>query len=354
MPRSEDKRIKVLVAQPDSNPYQLSLYAELEKFGIKSDIKLIKLSDYLRNDNKFYNIYHLHWLHRFYRSKYQFYAFFKAILFIYFLRMARKHGIKIFVTAHNILPHEMKFRKIEWYVQKQIKTKIDAMIFHDMNAKKEYSKLFGDSQIKSFIINHGVYEESQVPLPDKFEARKYFGIKSNETCILYLGKASKRKGYDLAINTALEIASPKTHFIFAGLDCNKDDFSKILNCTVIDHYIPHHELAALFAATDYVILPYRNCTTSGLANLSIGFGKPFLCSDTPYLKDLCQKGFGIVYDIDDPMDFKLKLSKASESINIDRYTKNREAYLEENSWENCARKTYDAYVQVIKNNSLTY
>jgi glycosyltransferase involved in cell wall biosynthesis len=348
MAQLENKLIKVLVAQPDSNPYQLSLYTELNKLGIESDIKFIKPSDFFKNETKSYHIYHFHWLHRFYRSRYQFYAFFKALLFIYFLKRAKKSGIKIFVTAHNILPHEIQFKKIEWHVQKQINTKIDAMIFHDINALNEYTNLFGDSQIKSFIINHGIYEESQVPLPDKFEARKYFGIKSDRICILYLGKASKRKGYDLAINTAQKIASPKIHFIFAGLDCNKDDLRNVVNCTVINHYIPPNELAALFAATDYVILPYRNCTTSGLANLAIGFGKPFLCSDTPYLKDLCKKGFGIVYDIDDPMDFEIKLSRASESIRTNKYTKNREAYLKENSWENCARKTYDAYMKVIK------
>ena len=354
MPHLRNKLIKVLVAQPDLNPYQRSLYSELEKFGIKFDIKFLTPLDYFKSENKCYNLYHLHWLHRFYESKYRIYSYFKAVLFISFLRKAKRKGIKIFITVHNILPHEIKFTTIEAFVQLQIKKTADAMIFHDINAKREYVKLFGDGRAKSFVINHGIYNESLIPMPDKIKARKYFGIKTHATCILFLGKASKRKGYDLAIKTAREINSPTIYFIFAGEDCNKSDFNGVEYCTVVEHRIPSYELAVIFAATDYVMLPYRKITTSGLANLSIGYGKPFLCSDLNYLKDLCSKGFGIAYDIYDPMDFKEKLLKAPKMINPINYMKNREAYLKSNSWENCAHQTYEAYMQVIANTNLNH
>ncbi len=99
MPELKHKPIKVLVAQPDQNPYQRSLYAELEKLGIKSDIKFLTLSDYFKRENKCYNLYHLHWLQRFYESGYRIYSYVKAVLFISFLRKAKRNGTKIFLPC---------------------------------------------------------------------------------------------------------------------------------------------------------------------------------------------------------------------------------------------------------------
>ena len=252
--------------------------------------------------------------------------------------------IPIVVTMHNLLPHKMKFSKIDLYFRRKINRQAGAIVFHSDQAKSEFIEKFGQGKAAYEVIPHGAYPESLVPLPNKDEARTYLGIPADAgTVCLFMGRANDQKGYDIALSHLEHLHEKDIHVIFAGADFKREHFVNYKNCTVRPYFIPDFELPVLFAAADCVLLPYRSCTTSGVAVLSIGFGVPVVCSDLPVLREIYNQNLGVVCNHLDPEDFTRAITAAKELKNKEDYRDSRNKFLAECSWGKVAEDTLRIY-----------
>jgi glycosyltransferase involved in cell wall biosynthesis len=61
------------------------------------------------------------------------------------------------------------------------------------------------------------------------------------------------------------------------------------NLTLRLEFVPDGELAALLAAADVVVLPFRRVTTSGTAMLAMSYGRPLIVPDLPQLAEFPER-----------------------------------------------------------------
>ncbi len=59
---------------------------------------------------------------------------------------------------------------------------------------------------------------------------------------------------------------------------------------VVNRYVPNEEVARWFAAADVVVLPYREATGSGIAQVAFGAGLPVIGTRTGGLEEVVEEG----------------------------------------------------------------
>jgi glycosyltransferase involved in cell wall biosynthesis len=156
--------------------------------------------------------------------------------------------------------------------------------------------------------------------------KKKFGFTSEQTVFLFLGQIRKYKGIDdliIAFNRVQQ-KFPHTHLIIAGkpmdqinieeLDIEPGAKSKI---TLVERYIPDHELQLFFNATDITVLPYKNILTSGSLLNAMSFSCPVIAPRVGMTEEIIQDGYnGFVYELNDVESLTkamLKLATLNES-----------------------------------------
>ena len=101
---------------------------------------------------------------------------------------------------------------------------------------------------------------------------------------LFFGNLRQVKGIDIVLeyfekneqNDGIEL-------VIAGKNVENINFDGIRDkYGVIDRHINDDELKYLYSKTDYVLLPYRDSSQSGILEMAFTFRKPMLLSDIPY------------------------------------------------------------------------
>ena len=89
-------------------------------------------------------------------------------------------------------------------------------------------------------------------------------------------------------------------------------------------HINDDELVFLYKNTDYVVLPYRKTSQSGILEMAFYFKKPIIASNIPYFNMMLSKfkSFGMLTDLDIP-SFTNTFSKI-----IQRHTKYTDYYID--------------------------
>lgn len=133
---------------------------------------------------------------------------------------------------------------------------------------------------------------------------------SNNFCtkFLFFGNITKVKGIDIIIdcfNSMSEQNKHKSSLIIAGKNSDNIDFTHLesnsdKNIFIFDRHINDDELNYCYSLSDFVLLPYRKSTQSGIVEMAIYFKKPMILSTIPYFETLLKKfpSFGILTTIE--------------------------------------------------------
>ncbi len=107
-----------------------------------------------------------------------------------------------------------------------------------------------------------------------------------------------------------------------------DRFRAVLPATLDARHIPETEVPDLFAAADFLVLPYSLSLTSGAALLSIGFGVPVIAPRLGGIPEtLPPENAPLLYDPDDPDGLMRALERAA-ALSDDAYAAMRRACLD--------------------------
>ncbi len=111
--------------------------------------------------------------------------------------------------------------------------------------------------------------------------------------ILFFGNITYDKGIDLlieAVNSLPVVTRERLNIIVAGKDFDGAVHRNTIVDSKIYHFFLRHiedeELVYLYEHTDYVILPYRKTSQSGILEMAFYFRKPILASDIPYFRKM--------------------------------------------------------------------
>lgn len=114
---------------------------------------------------------------------------------------------------------------------------------------------------------------------------------SGRTNVLFFGNITREKGADLMLEAyaGLEEAQrDRLNIVVAGKDKDGSVYSIDLSADRRVHIISRHinddELVKLYSETDYVALPYRMTSQSGIMEMAFYFRKPVIATSVPYFK----------------------------------------------------------------------
>lgn len=198
----------------------------------------------------------------------------------------------IYITIHDPQPHPghtSGFAKLVYDSNRLLIRKICRhrpnvyLHFHSEKLRKS-APVF--SNLKYVVFPH--------PIP---RPRFVFdGTKSIE--FLLVGRLKPYKGIDIFLEAAalLQKRRPELFnsckFVLAGrgnIDVYEDyGLPKLPNFSVMNEFLSAHELHALIATSQYLVLPYTSGTASGVGVLATSYSVPVLVSNVGDLPDLVQ------------------------------------------------------------------
>lgn len=218
------------------------------------------------------------------------------------VRVLRVFGIKVGTTVHDVLPHYPRlWSRLEF---KFFYKGFDFLIVHSSAAESQIRALGVRAPV--LCVPHGVYDIYRLGNTDRISARRDIGgIKEDDFVGLFFGLIDERKGISEVIDF-LDSADVPENFkllVAGGMgvsQTNKDlraRFDRAISgekCRAIVARIPFSEVEKYFLAADFVLVPYREGTTSGVVKLAIAFGKPIVASDVGDLPETVTDEVGVL------------------------------------------------------------
>lgn len=292
---------------------------------------------------------------------YQFFRRKEEVLFFKFLKW---RGVKLIVTAHNVLPHENS--RIDYILKSIVYKNANAIIVHSGFIKDKLIKYFSQDPKKISIIPHGNFD---IYLPS-FEmtveqARSSLSLAKSDNVLLFFGYIRPYKGIDLLLK-AFEIAAEKDSnlkLIIAGSehDINKPLINEIYKNKFSDRilpfltYIPNEDIVKYFNAADIVVLPYKDIDHSGIIHLAYSFGKPVLATNVGDFNEVViDNKSGKVLKENDADCLSEMISQIFEDkgklSEMGRYAK----FLSETkySWDDISKRTIELYKSIKLNKQI--
>lgn len=200
-------------------------------------------------------------------------------------------GWKTVLWCHNVREHETGGWKER--LARRMFGRADGFIVHSAAAAEELRAWLPDAPVcEAFLPLHPL----PVPPPSRGDARRSLGLEPDRTVFLFMGVVRPYKGTE-ALAQAVEAFrdDPRVRWAVAG------DFWRgtrglvprleAAGARVFPGYQPWDRVAALLAAADLMVLPYRHASGSGMLMTALARGMPFLATDVPHLRAYLPPGY---------------------------------------------------------------
>ena len=197
-------------------------------------------------------------------------------------RLKKKNtNIELYAICDNIIPHESFFYQLN--LIKQFLNYIDKTIVMSDQVENELISINNNyNYVKLFLP----ILDDLGPILSKDDACKSINIDSNKINFLFFGLIRDYKGLDIllkAINNLDSKINSDINIIIAGEFYDKiskyNNICKSTNIYLFDQYIPDDEVNMYFSASDYVVLPYKTASQSGIIPMAYHFNLPVIISD---------------------------------------------------------------------------
>ncbi len=241
-----------------------------------------------------------------------------------FLLLVRLRRTKIVWMAHNLYPHDMKYRRLEWLGRVVTLAFANAVIAHDqrmLDAVKHEFCLRRPGYVVPHMSYVGVYRDTI----RKEEARLRLGIPSGAFVFLVFGLIRPYKGIDAVIAAFRRSRRPSDRLIVAGWPFDGEYARKIQQLIAADpqiicdfRKIPEEDLATLMKASDVVVSAGRGQYTSGATMIALSFGRPVIASRNCAPASVRDGFAATLYDPADAEALPRAMAEAPARFNEDR------------------------------------
>lgn len=259
---------------------------------------------------------------------------------------------KIVLTIHNVFPHGANEMQRNKYIQRFLKmdAMIDHYIVHTESTAMEVHHIYGLKDSRISTVPHGIFK------PD-YQFKKTAVISKGKKTIIFYGVNRKNKGCDLLIKAVKGLPDNyrnRVRLLIAGKTSEKYLSELKIMAEGVDiefnpTFIPDQELYQMIDDADYIALPYREISQSGVLLLALYFRKPLLISDLPSFRETL-KGFkpDMFFENGNADELcNLIVRMLNGSVDVQKELQVIEQLNTEYSWENSASKTVAIYKQLI-------
>jgi glycosyltransferase involved in cell wall biosynthesis len=291
-------------------------------------------------------ILHFHWLQRFYRDTSPAGAERKVEEFAAFLTCARQLDYAIVYTFHNLLPHEGMGEALDRRVRELILRHAAAVTCFSRRQQEQISRHFGPLPLSA--IPHPGYVGNYPSQLAEAECRRRLGLPAKAKVFTFIGLVRPYKDLARLIREFAELDLPDTYLVLAGTSLNPETDAKFaalaagiprLQCHL--RWIEDAEMQVFLKSSDVVVLPYKQCWTSGAMLLAFSFGKPVVAAD-PLMLDQTA-GLGFFYPAESELRSALLQAAAAEKQELLAMGQRCFQYARSHTWREAARKLAEIY-----------
>lgn len=221
-----------------------------------------------------------------------------APMYAYLLSSMKKRSIRVVFICINVFEHEDSALKKS--VATFILRRVDSFIVHSEQERCSLLELNPTAAVKKHLLPLFEYASSAVFRPDNKFHLLFFGfVRPYKGLDILLKAISILKEHDIALEIVGEFWNDKNEYITLINELGIS--SKV---TIVDAYVPDHEMSQYFFRADLVVLPYRKTITSGVIATAYGFKKPVLATNVGGFCEVIQDGCtGKIVAPDDPQAF---------------------------------------------------
>lgn len=226
---------------------------------------------------------------------------------------AMRPDVPQLAIVHNAQPHERS--RLDGRGMRLALREMNGLLCHAESERVHLAAQF--EGIPIVVSPHPTYEA----LGDRVSATTL--PVPNKPLLLFCGLVRPYKGVDLFVEALPAVmAEHDVHAAIVGefmkgsreaLLARLDQLRIHDKVTVIDEYVPNELLAAWVARATAVVLPYREATGSGIAQLALGLGTPVVSTYVGGLSELVSHGVdgllvppGDVWALRDALDMLLR------------------------------------------------
>ena len=200
-------------------------------------------------------------------------------------------------TIHNIMPHDRRYRSLNYKIRSYMADKADLLHVHCTTALQEASSFYGISEDKFRVIPHPEYPADHISRKKavkKLNKKRDFDLKKEDQIFLMFGNISAYKKIleaahiftALPIHKKLLIAGPVKKGQLDVYHRIKDLSSNYSNILLYPHFISEDAVPLYHNAADCVLFNYREILTSGGVALARSYQKPIIAPKLGCLKEL--------------------------------------------------------------------
>ena len=261
---------------------------------------------------------------------------------------------KLTLTVHNVFPHNMTQQAKSKYRSRLNATAraLDAFIVHTGITKGDLIREFEIKEKDIYVVPHGVFiPEGATPTP-------WRGIPDEKWNLIMYGNQSYYKGTDILVN-AMRLLPDEVKKKIKLTICGSipaayyEQLKEIetgVEITWIPTFVEDDVLYPMIAASDIILLPYREISQSGVLLLALHFRRAVIASDLPSFKEtLC----GFTEDMFCRAGDEASLAEAISNymngrVDIDKQLAIIDHLNIKYSWEESARLTLDVYQSLCR------
>lgn len=220
------------------------------------------------------------------------------------LLMMLPRSVRVVLQCHNIADKEPAFWK-SWLTNRVLR-RGDVLIVHAKSEASEARARIGrrGSVVETYLPVHELGGE----MPRREDARRRYGLQ-DEQVALFFGHVRPFKGLDIALQAVAKSEGVWTLFVAGEVWWNDEETYResiatlgIADRVTLDfRFIPDDEIAAVFAASDVVVAPYRREAQSGVALAAFHFRRPVIATSVGGLPEIIEEGVnGFLVPPEDP------------------------------------------------------
>lgn len=217
-------------------------------------------------------------------------------------RIARRNGhTKVLCQIDNVEPHEHHLT--DTLFNRYFLRSVDGFVYMSEQVRRE---LAAYTDAPTLFSPHPLFENFGGPVP-RAEACEKLGLDSRTGYVLFFGLIRDYKGLDMLLDAWARLkknnAATGRKLLVAGeFYTNPEPYLKQIELLgmqddVVLHgrFVPDNEVKFYFSAADFLVLPYRTATQSGVTQIAYRFGLPMIVTDVGGLPEIVPDGLvGVV------------------------------------------------------------
>jgi glycosyltransferase involved in cell wall biosynthesis len=329
------------------NPYTKLLYSSIRARGVQVE----DFSPW-RALSRRYDVFHLHWPEYYVVHPNPIKAVVGTLVLLSCLSWLRLRGTKVVWTVHNLGSHDYRRPRLERLFWRLFARRIDGFLALTAagldQARVHFPTL---KSLPGFVIPHGIYRDAYPNEVTRPDARRRLQVGQHQPMILFLGHIAEYKNVPALARAFRMLGDPEARLVIAGRFASEQDATAVRGAADPDQriqirsgYVRPEELQLYFNAADLVVLPFRQILNSGSALLALSFETPVLVPALGAMPEL-QAAFGS--DWVRTYDGELTADDLKSALEWARRCQRPEiSHASSLSWEEIAKRTLEAYVEI--------